>query len=154
MTDQGRWCSIKTLDPYFRTLYFDQQNVLYEVHFMILVLNIECQEMQIMNNIKFTVFWKYFCWNHDSADCCFSWFSSVSLWMQWVVQGSYFTWTVICHCCYSAMHVAVRWKVYISVINEMAGTDKWSVSDKVMTCQPVGHCHYLCAVFIHDSYYI
>ena len=28
--------------------------------FMIHVLNIECKKMQIMNNIKFTVFWKYF----------------------------------------------------------------------------------------------
>jgi len=60
MTDQGGWYSIKTLDLYFRILYFNQQNALYEVCFMIHVLNIECKKMQIMNNIKFAVFWKYF----------------------------------------------------------------------------------------------
>ena len=47
------------LDPYFRILYFNQQNARYEVCFMILVLNIEHKKMQIMNNTKFTVFWKY-----------------------------------------------------------------------------------------------
>jgi len=48
------------------------------------------------------------------------------------------------------MHVAVRWKVYINMVNELTGTDKWLVSDEVMTlCQPVGLCHYLYAIFIH-----
>ena len=35
MTDQGGYYSIKTLDLYFRILYFNQQNALYEVFFMI-----------------------------------------------------------------------------------------------------------------------
>jgi len=49
MTDQGGWYSIKTLDPYFRILYFNQQIALYEVCFVMLVLNRECQKLQIMN---------------------------------------------------------------------------------------------------------